>query len=82
MGVRYAVGPLSHSLIDGILQGHGTGSHGPFPMIVRDFQSVISQEAKEQILKAEGKLPAAVVACVGGAPVYNGCPLRGWTTLS
>ena len=38
----------------------------PFPMIVRDFQSVISQEAKEQILKAEGKLPAAVVACVGG----------------
>jgi tryptophan synthase beta chain len=35
-------------------------------MIVRDFQSVISQEAKEQILKAEGKLPAAVVACVGG----------------
>ena len=38
----------------------------PFPMIVRDFQSVISQEAKEQILKKEGKLPAAVVACVGG----------------
>ena len=35
-------------------------------MIVRDFQSVISQEAKEQILKAEGKLPTAVVACVGG----------------
>ena len=35
-------------------------------MIVRDFQSVISQEEKEQILKAEGKLPAAVVACVGG----------------
>ena len=41
------------------------GPH-PFPMIVRDFQSVISQEAKEQILKAEGKLPTAVVACVGG----------------
>ena len=41
------------------------GPH-PFPMIVRDFQSVISQEAKEQILKTEGKLPAAVVACVGG----------------
>ena len=35
-------------------------------MIVRDFQSVISREAKEQILKVEGKLPAAVVACVGG----------------
>lgn len=45
--------------------GFVMGPH-PFPMIVRDFQSVISQEAKEQILKAEGKLPAAVVACVGG----------------
>lgn len=45
--------------------GSVMGPH-PFPMIVRDFQSVISQETKEQILKAEGKLPAAVVACVGG----------------
>ena len=45
--------------------GSVMGPH-PFPMIVRDFQSVISQEAKEQILKAEGKLQAAVVACVGG----------------
>ena len=45
--------------------GSVMGPH-PFPMIVRDFQSVISKEAKEQILKAEGKLPAAVVACVGG----------------
>ena len=45
--------------------GSVMGPH-PFPMIVRDFQSVISQEAKEQILKAGGKLPAAVVACVGG----------------
>ena len=45
--------------------GSVMGPH-PFPMIVRDFQSVISQEAKEQLLKAEGKLPAAVVACVGG----------------
>ena len=45
--------------------GSVMGPH-PFPMIVRDFQSVISQEAKEQILKKEGKLPAAVVACVGG----------------
>ena len=45
--------------------GSVMGPH-PFPMIVRDFQSAISQEAKEQILKAEGKLPAAVVACVGG----------------
>ena len=45
--------------------GSVMGPH-PFPMIVRDFQSVISQEAKEQILKKEGKLPAGVVACVGG----------------
>lgn len=45
--------------------GSVMGPH-PFPMIVRDLQSVISQEAKEQILKAEGKLPTAVVACVGG----------------
>lgn len=45
--------------------GSVMGPH-PFPMIVRDFQSVISKEAKEQILEKEGKLPAAVVACVGG----------------
>jgi tryptophan synthase beta chain len=41
------------------------GPH-PFPTIVRDFQSVISKEAREQILQAEGKLPSAVIACVGG----------------
>ena len=45
--------------------GSVMGPH-PFPMMVRDFQSVISQEAREQILKIEGKLPDAVVACVGG----------------
>ena len=45
--------------------GSVMGPH-PFPMIVRDFQSVISKEAKEQILEKEGKLPSAVVACVGG----------------
>jgi len=45
--------------------GSVVGPH-PFPMIVRDFQAVISKEAKEQILAAEGKLPAAVIACVGG----------------
>lgn len=38
----------------------------PFPKIVKDFQSVISKEAKKQILEAEGKLPNAVIACVGG----------------
>ena len=45
--------------------GSVMGPH-PFPMIVRDFQSVISREARAQILEKEGKLPAAVVACVGG----------------
>ena len=41
------------------------GPH-PFPTIVRDFQAVISKEIKEQILEKEGKLPDAVLACVGG----------------
>ncbi len=45
--------------------GSVMGPH-PFPMIVRDFQSVISREAREQILQLEGKLPKAVLACVGG----------------
>ena len=38
----------------------------PFPMIVRDFQAIISKEIKSQILKLEGRLPHMVVACVGG----------------
>jgi len=38
----------------------------PYPRMVRDFQSVIGREARAQILEAEGRLPAAVVACVGG----------------
>ena len=45
--------------------GSVMGPH-PFPTIVRDFQAVISKEIKEQILEAEGKLPDAVLACVGG----------------
>ncbi|MDR1093714.1 MAG: tryptophan synthase subunit beta [Clostridiales bacterium] len=45
--------------------GSVMGPH-PFPTIVRDFQSVIGREARAQILKREGKLPAAAVACVGG----------------
>lgn len=45
--------------------GSAVGPH-PFPMIVRDFQAVISQEIKEQILEKEGRLPDAVIACVGG----------------
>jgi tryptophan synthase beta chain len=45
--------------------GSVMGPH-PFPTIVRDFQSVIGAEARAQILEREGKLPAAVIACVGG----------------
>ncbi len=45
--------------------GSVMGPH-PFPVIVRDFQAVISKEIKEQILKVEGRLPDAVIACVGG----------------
>ena len=45
--------------------GSVMGPH-PFPTIVRDFQSVISKEIKEQMLQKEGSLPDAVVACVGG----------------
>lgn len=45
--------------------GSVMGPH-PFPMIVRDFQSVISKESRQQILEAEGKLPDVVIACVGG----------------
>ncbi len=45
--------------------GSALGSH-PYPMMVRDFQSVIGREARKQILKAEGRLPSALVACVGG----------------
>ncbi|MCI0469806.1 MAG: tryptophan synthase subunit beta, partial [Nitrospirae bacterium] len=41
------------------------GPH-PFPMLVKDFQSVIGREAKRQILKAEGRLPDYLIACVGG----------------
>ena len=45
--------------------GSVMGPH-PFPVIVRDFQAVISKEIKEQILEKEGRLPDAVIACVGG----------------
>ncbi len=47
------------------LIGSVVGPH-PFPRIVRDFQSVIGREAKEQVQEKEGKLPDAIVACVGG----------------
>ncbi len=45
--------------------GSVVGPH-PFPLIVRDFQSVIGKEVRQQMLEKEGKLPDAVIACVGG----------------
>src|SRR6266478_986904 len=48
------------------LLGSALGPH-PYPLMVRDFQSVIGREAREQILAATGKLPRAPIACVGGA---------------
>ena len=45
--------------------GTAAGPH-PYPQMVRDFQSVIGTEAREQILKAENRLPNALVACIGG----------------
>jgi tryptophan synthase beta chain len=50
----------THYLLGSVLGPH------PYPTMVRDFHRVISREAKAQILKAEGKLPTAVIACVGG----------------
>ncbi|KYG57477.1 tryptophan synthase subunit beta [Planococcus maritimus] len=47
------------------LIGSALGPH-PFPTMVRDFQSVIGKETKRQILEKEGRLPNAIVACVGG----------------
>ena len=45
--------------------GTAAGPH-PYPKMVRDFQSIIGKEAKEQILEKEGRLPDALVACIGG----------------
>jgi tryptophan synthase beta chain len=50
----------THYLLGSVLGAH------PYPTMVRDFHRVIGLEARAQILKAEGKLPAAVIACVGG----------------
>jgi tryptophan synthase beta chain len=47
------------------LLGSVVGPH-PYPMIVRDFQSIIGKETRQQILRKEGRLPDAIVACVGG----------------
>jgi tryptophan synthase beta chain len=50
----------THYILGSVLGAH------PYPMMVRDFQSVIGREARRQVLKAEGRLPDALVACVGG----------------
>ena len=50
----------THYLLGSVLGAH------PYPTMVRDFQSVIGREARAQILKAEGRLPSAIIACVGG----------------
>lgn len=50
----------THYVVGSVVASH------PYPMIVRDFQSVIGKETKKQILEKEGRLPDAVVACVGG----------------
>jgi len=50
----------THYLLGSVLGAH------PYPTMVRDFHRVISREARAQIMKAEGKLPTAVIACVGG----------------
>src|SRR5262249_47746775 len=47
------------------LLGSALGPH-PYPLMVREFQSAIGREAREQILAATGKLPRALIACVGG----------------
>ena len=47
------------------LLGSALGSH-PYPMMVRDFHKVIGEEARQQILDAEGRLPDTLIACVGG----------------
>ena len=50
----------THYLLGSVLGAH------PYPMMVRDFHKVIGRETRAQILKAEGKLPTAIIACVGG----------------
>ncbi len=50
----------THYILGSVLGGH------PYPMMIRDFQSVIGREARRQIVAAEGRLPDCLVACVGG----------------
>jgi len=56
---------VSHVRDTHYLLGSAVGPH-PYPMMVRDFQSVIGREARKQVLKKEGRLPDCLIACVGG----------------
>jgi len=56
---------VTHVRTTHYLLGSVLGPH-PYPMMIRDFQSVIGQEARAQILEAEGRLPDVLIACVGG----------------
>jgi tryptophan synthase beta chain len=60
----------THYLLGSVLGAH------PYPTMVRDFHRVIGREARAQILKAEGKLPKAIIACVGGGSNSIGIFLR------
>ena len=61
------------------LIGTAAGPH-PYPEMVRDFQSVIGIEAREQILEPEGRLPDAVVAASAAAPTPSASSIRSSTT--
>lgn len=73
VGSRTLKDAINEALRDWTTNVHNThyvlgtvfGPH-PYPVMVRDFQSVIGKEARQQILKAEGKLPDCLIACVGG----------------
>ena len=72
-GSRTLKDAINEAIRDWVTNVHGThyllgsalGPH-PYPLIVREFQSVIGQEARAQIMAAEGRLPDALIACVGG----------------
>ncbi len=72
-GTRTLKDAINEAMRDWVTNVHGTyyllgsalGPH-PYPLMVREFQSVIGREAREQILSISGKLPRALIACVGG----------------
>src|SRR5260370_12380356 len=51
--------------------GTVAGPH-PYPMMVRDFQSIIGNETREQMTRAEGRLPDSLIACIGGGGYTSG----------